>query len=140
MWTLIALVKGQAHFRLLIKMWYNYYCGRKIMKIKSVKITKALNRLKAKLAENFGVGTELFLFGSAARGEYREFSDVDVLVLVSQEVNISLEEQIFDLAFEVGLEYDIVFGVIVYSKGYWKRPPASVMPLYENIKQEGIRI
>ncbi len=103
-------------------------------------IKEALSCLKAKLAENFGAGTELFLFGSAARGEYREFSDVDVLVLVSQEVDISLEEHVFDLAFEVGLEYDIVFGVIVYSRGFWKTPRAAVMPLYESIKQEGIRI
>ena len=105
-----------------------------------VNINEALNRLKGKLAENFGAGTEIFLFGSAARGEYGEFSDVDVLVLVSQEVDISLEEQVFDLAFEVGLEYDIVFGVIVYSRRFWKTPRAAVMPLYENINREGIRI
>lgn len=57
-----------------------------------------------------------------------------------QEVDISLEEQVFDLAFEVGLEYDIVFGVIVYSRRFWKTPRAAVMPLYESINREGIRI
>jgi predicted nucleotidyltransferase len=104
------------------------------------KIKEALNRLKEKVVEHFGTETEIFLFGSAARGEYDEFSDVDVLVLIPGEVDIALEERIFDLAFEVGLQYDVVFGVIVYSIDFWKTPRAAVMPLYENIKREGISI
>lgn len=103
-------------------------------------IKEALRQLKSKLVENFGTEIELMVFGSVARGEYREFSDVDVLVLVPWRVDISLEEQVFDLAFEVGLQYDIVFGVIVYSREFWQTPRAKVMPLYENIEQEGIRI
>lgn len=106
----------------------------------NVKIKEALNRLKAKLVDNFGFEIELLLFGSAARGEYKEFSDVDVLVLLPGEVDNSCEEKIFDLAFEVGIEYDIVFGVIVYSVQFWQTPRAEVMPLYENIKEEGICI
>ncbi|MCK4765993.1 MAG: nucleotidyltransferase domain-containing protein [Candidatus Aminicenantes bacterium] len=103
-------------------------------------IKEALDLLKSRLAERFGSDIELTLFGSTARGESREFSDIDVLVLFPGEVDISLEERIFDAAFEVGLEYDIVFGVIVYSHDFWETPRAKVMPLYENIQQEGIRI
>lgn len=51
-----------------------------------------------------------------------------------------IEEHIFDLAFEVGLHYDIVFGVIVYSADFWATPRARVMPLFENISHEGISI
>jgi len=106
----------------------------------NAKIKEALNSLKLKLVESFGAGTEIFLFGSAARGEYKEFSDVDVLVLIPGGVDISTEERIFDMAFEVGLQYDIVFGVIVYSTEFWATPRAKVMPLYENIRHEGISI
>jgi predicted nucleotidyltransferase len=104
------------------------------------RIKEALEQLKAKLESEFGDGIELVLFGSAARGEYDELSDVDILVLAPGSVDNSLEERIFDMAFDVGLYYDIVFGVIVYSAEFWQTPLAAVMPIYENIKQEGIAI
>ena len=105
-----------------------------------IMIKQALNCLKEKMVETFGIETEILLFGSAARGDFDEFSDVDVLILVPGKVDISVEERIFDLAFEVGLKYDIVFGIIVYSLDFWKTPSAMVMPLYESIKEEGIYI
>ncbi len=104
------------------------------------KVKKALNLLKAKLVEHFGPQTEIYLFGSAARGDYHQFSDVDVLALLPCEVDISLEESVFDLAFEVGLQYDIVFGMIVYSIDFWSTPMAEAMSFHENIKAEGIVI
>jgi len=103
-------------------------------------IKEAIGQLKSKIIENFGPSAEMYLFGSAARGDYTGFSDVDVLVLLPGEMNISREEQVFDLAFDVGLQYDIVFGVIVYSIEFWETPRAKVMPLYKNIIQEGITI
>ena len=92
------------------------------------------------MGEHFGPDTEVILFGSAARGDNREWSDVDVLVLLPAEINISLEEEIFDIAFEVGLEHDLVFGVITYSKTFWNTRQARMTPLYENIQNEGIAV
>jgi predicted nucleotidyltransferase len=103
-------------------------------------IKSALKRLKTRLSEHFGPNIEVILFGSAARGDNREWSDVDVLVLLPAEINISLEEEIFDIAFEVGLEYDLVFGVITYSKTFWNTHQARMTPLYENIQNEGIAV
>lgn len=49
-------------------------------------IKHALNRLKEKMVETFGAETEILLFGSAARGDFDEFSDVNVLILVPGKV------------------------------------------------------
>ncbi len=100
----------------------------------------ALDALKCKITEHYGPECNIFLFGSAARGDDGVYSDIDVLVLLPVKVDAAREEHIFDLAFEVGLEYDMVFGVIVYSKNYWETPRARVMPLYQNIRREGIRL
>ncbi|MFB6159425.1 MAG: nucleotidyltransferase domain-containing protein [Candidatus Nanohalobium sp.] len=53
---------------------------------------------------------KLVLYGSVARGEESEKSDVDVFAVVKSEE----EKQVLrDLAFETGLEYEVSFSPIV---------------------------
>jgi len=103
-------------------------------------IENALPDLKSRLRNRFGRGVELYLFGSVARGDYDEESDIDVLVLIPGVVNNSIEEEISDEAFEVGLNNDVVFGTIVYSCDFWKTERARVMPLYVNIQEESVKL
>ncbi len=104
------------------------------------KIGVAIERLKKSLRERFGKEIELFLFGSVARGESLESSDVDILVLLKNTVNTSIEEEIYDIAYEIGLEYDIVFGVIVHTKKEWKELSKIQIPLTLEVKKEGMKI
>ncbi len=103
-------------------------------------IDTAIEELKDSLKERFGKGIELFLFGSVARGESSESSDVDILVLLKNPVSTVIEEEIFDIAYEIGLEYDIVFGIIVYTKKQWNRLSNIQSPLIVEIKKEGVKI
>ncbi len=50
-----------------------------------------------------------------ARGDYHEYSDIDILVVLPSEVNTATEEQVFDLAYDIELEYGVIIGTIVYS-------------------------
>lgn len=108
------------------------------MKIKNT--NHAITALKNKLLEKFGASIEVYLFGSAARGDAKQGSDIDVLVLFPGKVNNALEEEIFGLAFEVELKHNVVFGIVVRSKSFWNSGRASVIPLYQNIQKEGIRV
>lgn len=101
-------------------------------------IQTAIKEFKKRLIDKFGVETETYLFGSVARGDYGAYSDIDILVLLPFEPNNSIEEEIFDLAYDIELEYNIVFGIIVYSKTFWNSGKANIMPLYKNIKKEGV--
>lgn len=103
-------------------------------------IQTAINELQKRLIQRFGNDVQLYLFGSAARGDYSSESDIDVLVLVPGELPHSQEEDIFDTAYDVELEYDVVFGIIAYSRDFWKSRRAQSMPLFENIRKEGISI
>jgi predicted nucleotidyltransferase len=51
---------------------------------------KSIRKLKERLSETFHL-RELILFGSKARGDSEEWSDVDVLVLVDDEKRLENE-------------------------------------------------
>lgn len=103
-------------------------------------IDASIEKLKKSLKERFGKEIELFLFGSVARGEGSESSDIDILVLLKNAVNTSIEEEIYNIAYEIGLEYDIVFGIIVHTKKEWKELSKKQIPLTLEVKKEGIKI
>ena len=108
------------------------------MNKKSIK--RALARLKKVLTDRFGSGIGLYLFGSVARDDYTPESDIDVLVLFPNEVDTALEEEIFDLAYDVELECDVVFGIVVHSIEFWSSEKAAVMPFHENLQREAVQI
>jgi predicted nucleotidyltransferase len=103
-------------------------------------ITRSISALKKILQERFGSEVELYLFGSVARNDYMPDSDIDILVLVPGEVDTKIEEEIFDLAYEVELDYDVVFGIIVHAKEFWGSEKAAVMPFHQNLQREAVRI
>ena len=108
------------------------------MNIQNIQI--AIAELRNRMTERFGNNVKLFLFGSVARGNYNADSDIDILVLVPSNLTNSIEEEIFDLAYEIELEQDVVFGIIIYSKDFWSSPRARIMPLYERILNEGLTV
>jgi predicted nucleotidyltransferase len=103
-------------------------------------IKPSVEHLKKKLVNVFGTETRVIIFGSAARGDCDKESDIDILVLLACETDIRVEEKVFSLAYEIELEFDVVFGIIVYSVNFWNTGTAYVMPLYKNIAIEGIAV
>ncbi|MGR3317126.1 MAG: nucleotidyltransferase domain-containing protein [Candidatus Anammoxibacter sp.] len=100
---------------------------------------KALQEFKQNLLKGFP-DAEITLYGSKARGEDGEFSDIDVLVLLNCKVNNSLEEDVFSVAFQVELKYDVIFGIIVYSKDFWSSKLGKAMPIHWSVDKEGIPV
>lgn len=80
------------------------------MKEKS-KHQKAFEGFAERAKKELGDSLEkLMLYGSVARGEGGEESDVDVFAVVRKR---SQKKQLQDLAFEVGLKYGVSFSPIV---------------------------
>ena len=103
-------------------------------------IKKALHGFSNEMKLRYGNKAELYLFGSIARGDYSPESDIDILVVFNGVVDNSLEEDIFDIAYEVGLKNNVVFGIIVYTHDMWYSARGSNMPLHENVDRDGIRL
>lgn len=108
------------------------------LKINGTELT-SIQKLKEKILEEFP-GAEFILYGSKAKGNDEEFSDIDILVLLGREVTTEIEKRIFDIAYDIGLENDIIFSIIVESKKFWESPLAKAMPFHWNVTMDGITI
>ena len=113
---------------------------KKLDKLKlSEKELDAIYKLKKKLLDGFP-RTRIILYGSKVKGNSKEFSDIDVLILLDRKIDTELEKQILDIAYDIELESDIVFGVMIESKDFWDSSLARIMPLHQNIEKEGVLI
>jgi hypothetical protein len=103
-------------------------------------IQKAIDALKIKIAERFGSQSQLYLFGSIARGDYTSSSDIDIMVILPDKLSNAIEEQVFSLAYDIELQYNVVFGIVVYSLDFWLSPVAEYIPLFRTIRREGVTL
>lgn len=82
---------------------------------------------------------KVILYGSYARGDYNEYSDVDIMILttLTDEEIEKAETILFDLAFDFQMDYGIDISVVVKNKDqfeYW----LGALPFYNNVKDEGV--
>jgi predicted nucleotidyltransferase len=100
---------------------------------------KILNRIKG-VVEKTAPGSEIYLYGSRARGDSSRLSDWDILILLSsKDVSFALETKFMDEFYEVELETGEIISPMVYAKQDWDERHA-ITPLYQNIQKEGVRI
>jgi predicted nucleotidyltransferase len=79
------------------------------------------------------------IFGSRARGDADQHSDMDVFVEVGQ-LDKSLKESILDIAWEVGFENYIVISPLLFSSDELKNSPLRSSPIVKAIIAEGVCI
>jgi len=103
-------------------------------------INRSISELKKILLSRFGKEIELYLFGSVARNEFGGESDIDILVLLPGGDNMSLKKEVVDLAYDIELKYNIVFGIVICSIEFWRSEKAAVMPFHRNLQREALRI
>ena len=99
----------------------------------------ALDRLKEVLTRDFGLA-KLILYGSKARGDSHRESDIDLLVVLKDEFDWRTKRAIYDVCFDIGLEYDVILQPIVYSHARYNSPLIGATPLYQNVQREGITV
>ncbi len=96
-----------------------------------------LREIKNRLRMTFGERLKgVILYGSFARGNETEDSDIDVLVLLAGPVDLSKDiarsiEALYDLSLELGYPISPTPADEMQFKTYQ-------CPLYENVKREGI--
>lgn len=79
----------------------------------------------------------LILYGSFARGDYRENSDVDLLVLVEKEKITRVDEKKIKYPlYEIEFETSTIISPLVFSKIDWETRHRNT-PFYENVAREG---
>lgn len=82
---------------------------------------------------------QVILYGSYARGDYTEDSDIDIMVLTTltdKEIE-QIETEIYDLAFDYLMDYGVDISVVIKNEeqfNYW----LGALPFYDNVQKEGM--
>lgn len=104
------------------------------------KTNEILKQFKEKLISQFdGEIVDIIVYGSYARGEESEDSDLDILIIVKDK---ELEKQIDDIAYEVMWNSDFVplLSVHVVAERHFNYIKEIRTGFYESIEKEGIEI
>ncbi len=79
------------------------------------------------------------LYGSYARGDFDEESDIDVMIIadISPENRSAARENIFRLVYDINLNYNVLVSVMIQDKSTYDRYKGSY-PFYINVEKEGV--
>jgi uncharacterized protein len=102
--------------------------------LESAALDEYVQRLRARLGAAV-VG--LRLFGSKARGDSREDSDIDVAVLVQGD-RLAAEDVAIDVAFEVNLEHDVYISPRVIPADVLEHPVWRITHFVQALETEGV--
>jgi len=99
---------------------------------------EAIEEAARLLRERYPVD-DIILFGSKARGTDDEESDIDLLVLTSRKLSRPEERTIYDMLYEVELERAVIFNTMIVSSEEWTEGVYQVLPIRDEIEEEGVR-
>jgi len=102
-------------------------------------IAKLAKKIKRHLKERYGSGIkQVILYGSYARGEQTEDSDVDLVVVVDDELDtFTVEESLTDFLFSVLIEEGELVAITAIPE---KRFGSYKSPFLLTVQEEGISI
>jgi predicted nucleotidyltransferase len=82
---------------------------------------------------------KVYLFGSYARGDYDDESDIDIMVLadIAPEEANKTREKIHDHTGDIDLEYDVVTCLHITCSAIFHKY-INVLPYYMNVQREGV--
>ena len=99
-----------------------------------------IEEFKQKLNQkNPGAILEVIIYGSKARDDAREDSDIDLLVITKNE-DRRLTKEIRDIGYELELENDVTLSIQIFSENYMDYIRSIETQFIRNVDDQGIRV
>jgi predicted nucleotidyltransferase len=109
-----------------------------IMKLRPrVRALKLAAKVRQRLTVALGQPVKVIMFGSQARGDATKYSDIDLFVILPS-LDDNARYLVSDITWEVGFEAGRVISAIPTTKEKMKQ--YGFLPLYRNVKKEGIPV
>ena len=106
------------------------------------KAGQIIRQMSQSVRELFPEGTvDVILFGSYARHDETDESDIDVMYLVDAPQSVISERnwQLGEVAADVLMKYGVVISPVVENRIYF-RQNADVLPFFMNVQKEGVHM
>jgi predicted nucleotidyltransferase len=99
---------------------------------------EAIEEYLSRIHDEFpGRVLSVLLFGSKARGDAEDESDIDLLAVVDTE-DPSFRSALWRIASDVSLAHNLVLSVRVYGQPRWREASRLRLPLYRAIVADGV--
>ena len=105
-------------------------------------ITDIMQQFASRLRKLLGNTLDsVIVYGSYARGDYSELSDIDVMILVTltEEKIKKISDEISDMAFEYLMRFGADISPVIINVdhfNYW----ADNLPYYRSVRDEGVKL
>ncbi len=81
---------------------------------------------------------DVILYGSRARGDAKDDSDYDLLVLVDRSADVTVHQQLISSIYPLELETGAVLTLSIYNRDLWNSKLYRAMPFHENVDRDGV--
>ncbi len=108
----------------------------------NAKLQVVLSKVKSASEQLYGSKLKkIILFGSYARGDNVDESDIDIMIVLdcnTEEIR-ALRSITAEMASDISLEYEVFLSILLRNRKYYE-DNVEILPFYKNIAREGVTI